>query len=148
MSLLRKELEASPVRARVVPFFIFVALTFFQGSGDSRYLFYVIKTVVGVWFIMEMWPLVPEMRWAFSWEAVLVGVGVCVVWIGMDDFYPKLGKAGEPWNPLQRFGQNSPTAWALIIARLCGSALVVPPLEEAFYRSFLYRYFVKTDFRA
>ena len=27
-----------------------------------------------------------------------------------------------------------------------GSTLVVPPLEEVFYRSFLYRYIVKPDF--
>ena len=32
--------------------------------------------------------------------------------------------------------------------RIAGSTVVVPPLEEVFYRSFLYRYCVKADFRA
>jgi CAAX prenyl protease-like protein len=29
-----------------------------------------------------------------------------------------------------------------------GSTIVVPPLEEVFYRSFLYRYIIKVDFQA
>jgi hypothetical protein len=32
------------------------------------------------------------------------------------------------------------------MVRLLGSSLVVPPLEEVFYRSFLYRYLIKADF--
>jgi CAAX prenyl protease-like protein len=30
--------------------------------------------------------------------------------------------------------------------RILGSSLVVPPIEEAFYRSFLYRYLAKANF--
>jgi hypothetical protein len=32
--------------------------------------------------------------------------------------------------------------------RCAGSTLVVPPLEEVFYRSFLYRYLARVDFLA
>jgi CAAX prenyl protease-like protein len=35
-----------------------------------------------------------------------------------------------------------------IVVHLLGSTFVVPPLEEVFYRSFLYRYFVRTDFQS
>lgn len=34
----------------------------------------------------------------------------------------------------------------MIVTRILGSTLVVPPLEEVFYRSFLYRYFARQDF--
>lgn len=148
MDLLRRELRASPARARVVPFVIFLVLTYGQGKfGEaSHYWFYLAKSLVGAWLIYEMWPLVPEMRWAFSWEAVVVGVGVCVVWVGLDNFYPKLGKAGSVWNPHVQFGFNSGLAWMFIVIRIVGSSLVVPPLEEAFYRSFLYRYLVRIEF--
>ena len=146
MSLLRQQLAVSPIRARVVPFFVFLALTFFQGEGEqSRYWFYLFKTIAGLWLIREMWPLVPEMRWAFSWEAVVVGVGVCVMWIGIDDFYPKFGTPSPVSNPHAVFAQNPALAWTFISVHLLGSTFVVPPLEEAFYRSFLYRYLVKTD---
>ncbi len=150
MHFLRKKFAESPVYARVAPFVIFLVLTFCQGLfGEAgRYWFYLIKTVVGAWLIWQMWPHVREMRWALSWEAVVVGVAVCVMWVGIDPYYPKFGKPGPEWNPHQVFGTNSAGAWMFILVRLLGSTLVVPPLEEVFYRSFLYRWFVKIDFQS
>lgn len=148
--ILRQKMEASPLFARVAPFVIFLVLTFCQGQfGEaSRYWFYLAKTLVGAWLIWEMRSVVLEMRWAFSWEAVAVGVLVCAIWIGLDEFYPKLGSTGIPWNPHVQFGDGSGLAWLFIVVRVIGSSLVVPPLEEVFYRSFLYRYIAKTDFMA
>ena len=148
MGFLRKQFESSPVRARVAPFVIFLALTFCQGQfgEDSRYWFYLAKTFVGAWLVWEMKPFVNEMRWAFSWEAVVVGVAVCAMWVGLDGFYPKLSDAGTPWNPHTQFGQAPALAWTFVAVRILGSTFIVPPLEETFYRSFLYRYFVKIDF--
>ena len=73
---LRKPFAASPPFVRVAPFVIFLALTFCQGQfGEaSRYWFYLAKTLAGAWLIWEMRPFVSEMRWAVSWEAVVVGV--------------------------------------------------------------------------
>ena len=44
------------------------------------------------------------------------------------------------------FGSGSGFAAVFVVVRLIGSALIVPPLEEIFYRSFLYRYFIKPEF--
>jgi len=150
MNLLFKKLEASPLLARVAPFVIFVALTFCQGQfGDaSRYWFYLGKTIVGAWLIWTVWTLVAEMRWKFSWEAIVVGVAVFGVWVGLNDYYPKIGKTGPPWNPHEAFGTGSVLAWMFLIVRIVGSAIVVPPLEEVFYRSFLYRYVTRPDFQS
>ncbi len=141
MAFLREKFKASPIYARVAPFFIFLGLTLFQGyTGESgRFWMYLVKTAVGAWLVWEMRPFVAEMRWAFSWEAVVVGVAVCVMWIGLDPYYPKFSQAGPPWNPHLVFGQNSTTTWMFILVHLLGSTFVVPPLEEVFYRSFLYR---------
>ncbi len=134
--------------ARVAPFIIFLLLTFCQGQfgAASAYWFYFAKTLVAVWLIWEMRPFVSEMRWAMSWEAVFIGVGVFVLWVGLDPVYPKFLKSGMLWNPRAQFGENSALAWIMIITRILGSTLVVPPLEEVFYRSFLYRYIAKPDF--
>ena len=134
--------------ARVAPFVIFLGLTFGQGQfgAASAYWFYLAKTLVAVWLIWEMHPLVLEMRWAISWEAVVIGIGVFVMWVGLDPFYPKFLTSGVVWNPHEQFGDNSALAWLMIGTRILGSTLVVPPLEEVFYRSFLYRYIVKPDF--
>jgi CAAX prenyl protease-like protein len=140
----------SPVFPRVAPFVVFLAFTVLQGQfGEaSHYWLYLAKTILGIWLVWSMRPVVAEMRWAFSWEAVAVGVAVCVMWVGIDGFYPKFGKAGAGWNPQAQFGANSPLAWLFIAGRIFGSSVIVPPLEEVFYRSFLYRYIVKTDFQS
>ena len=150
MLLLRKQFEASPVFARVAPFVTFLLLTFCQGQFGvaSHYWFYLAKTAVGAWLIWEMRTLVSEMRWALSWESLVVGVVVFAAWVGLNDFYPKLGKAGVVWNPHAQFGDTSALAWLLVAVRIAGSAIVVPPLEEVFYRSFLYRYIAKKDFQS
>jgi CAAX prenyl protease-like protein len=158
---LRKLFSASPVVARVAPFLIFVALTLAQGKCGpaSAYWFYFAKTLVGLWLIYEIWPLVTEMRWAFSWEAVAIGLGVFAVWVGINGewttqsaLWVKLGLSHAPttpspvWNPNAQVGSGSALAWFFIITRILGSTFVVPPLEEVFYRSFVYRYIAKVDF--
>jgi len=151
MTILRKQLEVSAIHARVIPYVVILLLTFLQDSGEGaqRYWLYLGKMLVGLWCIVEMRSLVPEMRWAFSWEAVAAGVLVFVIWVGLDPYYPKfdfLVKAGEPWNPFKEFGSGSAMGWFFVGVRTFGSAVIVPPIEEAFYRSFLYRYFVRIEF--
>jgi len=149
MSLLREKFKVSPVYARVAPFVIFLVLTFCQGSfGETgTYWFYLAKTLAGAWLIWEMRPFVEEMRWAFSWEAVVVGIVVFVMWVGIDPFYPHPKQSGPDWNPRAFFGPDSALAWAFMGIRVLGLTFVVPPLEEVFWRSFLYRWFVRTDFQ-
>jgi|ERR1041385_1099312 CAAX prenyl protease-like protein len=151
MKSLRDQIRASPIHARVVPYIIIVALTMVQEwfDGPMRYWMYLFKMLLGIWCIWEMRSLVSEIRWAISWEAVVAGIGVCAIWVFLDPYYPKvefLFKGGNPWNPFKQFGHGSAVAWFFFGVRTVGSALVVPPIEEAFYRSFLYRYFVRLDF--
>ena len=156
---MRQLLSRSPLTARVAPFVIFLLLTAAQGNFGpaSAYWFYFAKTLVGLWLLIEIRPLVAEMRWAFSWEAVLVGVGVFAVWVGLNgdwttqtSLWVKLGISSPPktpavaWNPNDHF--SPALAWFFVVVRILGSTLIVPPLEEVFYRSFLYRYIAKPDF--
>jgi CAAX prenyl protease-like protein len=158
MNWLRAHLTRTPLVARVVPFVIFVVLTFTQEwfGPAGRYWIYLAKTLLGAAMLVAVWPAVEEMRWAWSWEALAVGVGLFVLWAGLDDLfvslgwkgsYPKLNfGAGAPWNPHAHFGQGALWAWFFVVVRLAGSTLVVPPLEEVFFRSFVYRYISKADF--
>ncbi len=150
MSFIRQKMKSSPEYARVAPFVIFVFLTALQGKlGEgSEYWLYLLKTVVGAWLIWEMRPYVQEMRWTVSWEAAVVGVGVFAVWVGLDGLYPRMAELGEGWNPGARFGKGSGLALFYVAVRVLGSSVVVPPLEEVFYRSFLYRILVKVPFHA
>jgi uncharacterized protein len=146
--LLKNTFAKSPINARIFPFLIFLALTVCQGrfGAASAYWFYFAKTIVGAWLILEMRPFVSEMRWAISWEAIVVGVGIFAVWVGLDQFYPKFSSAGATGNPNEVFGQNSALAWFFIAVHILGMTFVVPPFEEVFYRSFLYRCIAKQNF--
>jgi hypothetical protein len=161
--LLRKPFATSALFVRVAPFVIFLALTYGQGQfGEaSRYWFYLAKTLVGAWLIWEMHPFVAEMRWALSWEAIVVGIGVFAMWVGISGEwttqhslwaklgFPRLAGASlRDWNPHDQFGAGSALAWLMIGVRIGGSTFVVPPLEEVFYRSFVYRYLAKPDFQS
>ena len=53
-------------------------------GSDWKYWLYALKVGVGVWLIREMRPFVPEMRWVISWEGVVVGVAVFVIWVRLD----------------------------------------------------------------
>ena len=158
---MRKILSSSPAAARVAPFAIFVLLTAAQGKfgAASACWFYLAKTLAGLWLIFEIRPLVTEMRWAFSWEAVAVGLGVLAMWIGLNPHYPmanelfaKIGFGGgaksgvENANPNLIFGEHSPLAVFFMAVHVLGMTFVVPPLEEVFFRSFVYRYIAKPDF--
>jgi CAAX prenyl protease-like protein len=160
LSALRSVFARSPVLSRVLPFGVFAGLTLFQGElgAGSQFWIYVLKTIVGAILLWLTWPFVKEMRWQFSWLAVLTGVGVFAMWVGLDGLYPRLdvllahvgfgapAPPGGGWNPHAFFGTGTTLAWTVIAVRLIGSSIVVPPLEEVFYRSFLYRSFAAHDF--
>jgi CAAX prenyl protease-like protein len=156
-----EKFSRSPALVRFAPFVIFLLLTAAQGKWGpaSDYWLYFAKTVAGLALLIAVRPLVTEMRWAFSWEAVVAGVAVFGVWVGISSgwahqstLWIKLGLTSAPkfltpaWNPNDQFGPGSALAWFFIIVRIAGSTLVVPPLEEVFYRSFLYRYLARHEF--
>ena len=155
--LIPSAIRENATLVRVVPFALFIVLTFGQDlfGGSARYWLYFLKTALGAWMIWEVRALIPEMRWRVSWEAIVVGMAVFAIWVGLDPLlstvglkYPKLMAGGTPWNPHTQFGQDAALAWFFVLVRIAGSALVVPPLEEVFFRSWLYRYIANPDFQA
>ena len=85
---------------------------------------------------------------------LLAGVLVTVLWIAPEfsTFYrtwfcwpigslPAASHHPSPYDP-------AVCGWALTITKLIGSAFVIAPVEEVFFRSFLYRRLQARDFRA
>jgi CAAX prenyl protease-like protein len=150
MNSLRQRFERSPELARLAPFAVYAVFGFLQGdpSGASRYWFYILKTLAGAWMLWQVRPFVSEMRWAVSWEAIVVGVGIFALWVGLDGHYPRLSQPDAGANPFLQFGQGSALAWFYLVVHIAGMSIIVPPIEEIFYRSLVYRYLVKIDFRS
>jgi CAAX prenyl protease-like protein len=85
-----------------------------------------------------------EIQWAWDWRAVAAGFGVFVVWIGLEGRYPQIGHSSfdpyavaGPWN-----------VSGIISIRLFGAAIVVPLMEELFWRSFVMRFLVASRFKS
>jgi CAAX prenyl protease-like protein len=92
--------------------------------------------------------------------ALLVGIGVCVVWVLPEspwmfrfpyahDLYLKYGV--RPLGVITGMEAVSPYApeqcgWILSLVRLAASAVVIATAEEFFWRGFIYRWLVSTEF--
>lgn len=162
MITLPDKVRNTPELARAVPYVVFLVLTYAQGEfGEAgRYWVYLVKTLVGAWMLWDLRRVLAEMRWTVTWEAVVVGILVCVMWVGLDPYYPqqdalwhKLGMGKDPaenpvtpWNPFKQFGEDALLGWFFVLVRIAGSTLVVPPMEELFYRSLVYRYLISPEF--
>lgn len=73
--------------------------------------------------------------------ALVAGVTVLALWIGLDAGWMKLGSA-DGFNP----ATDGRIDWLLVTVRIFGAAAVVPIMEELFWRSFLMRWIVSADF--
>ncbi len=151
-------IRASPALVRIFPFALFVLLTALQPwvPETGMYWVYLLKTILVGAILWALRPLISEMRWIVSWEAVLMGVAVFVLWVKLGDITRAAGLgsfgewrvSGRSWNPAALFGRGSTAAIFFLFVRVVGSTFVVPPMEEVFFRSFLSRYIAKPDFQS
>jgi CAAX prenyl protease-like protein len=81
-----------------------------------------------------------ELLWA-----VAVGLLVFVVWIQLDAPWMTLGPPTAPFVPVNADGSLD---WPLIAVRWVGATLMVPVMEELFWRSFLLRWIQQPLFEA
>lgn len=134
--------------ARCVPFVVFMALLALRGylpsdlGIDARWIYggqTVIVAGLLAWYWRDYGELVrqnlPDAR-ETGW-AVVVGIAVFAIWVQLDAPWMQLGSATASFVPLDAAGQP---IWLLIALRLAGAALVVPLMEELFWRSFLMRW--------
>lgn len=83
---------------------------------------------------------------AIGWKdgalAVVIGSAVFVAWIHLD--MPWLSReGGSGFNPSNPDGSLNV---ALVILRIAGAAIVIPVMEELFWRSFIMRWIDQSDF--
>lgn len=146
----------SPILVRVLPFALYIALLALEGvlpdlapGFDARWLYPVKAGLVAV-ALAVLWRHYSELKtWGLSainlLLSVAVGIVVLVLWVNLDAGWMLLGEAGEGYNPNDSAGQID---WLLVAFRIAGAALVVPLMEELFWRSFLQRWVHQPDFLA
>lgn len=153
-------MSSRPGLIRALPFALFILLLpardwlveWTDGSIDAR-LVYPVKTVLVAGLLLyfsrgygELRELPGTRRWLWLW-APLVGLGVFVLWINLDRGWLNLASPGGfVYDP--RDAETGRLIWWMVAFRLAGSALVVPVMEELFWRSFIMRWIDRHDFLA
>jgi CAAX prenyl protease-like protein len=140
---------------RTAPFALFMILLFARGNLpdnalpiDPRWIYGMTVLLVGgvmAWLWREYGELyrqnLPTLKETAL--AMVAGVAVFVVWINLDMKPFRIGMATATFIPLNEQGQLQ---WPLIIVRWIGAALLVPVMEELFWRSFLMRWIDRQQF--
>jgi CAAX prenyl protease-like protein len=144
---------------RVAPFVAFMAVLALRGVApadgswgfDVRWL-YALQAGAAAALLALWWreygelarQTLPNLRETFL--AVAVGGAVFVLWIHLDAPWMTLDTAAtEPFVPKTPEGALD---WPLIVLRIAGAALLVPVMEELFWRSFLMRWLQTPVFEA
>lgn len=144
--------------ARILPFVAFMVLLALRGAMpadgswgiDPKWVYGITVLVVGAllaWYWREYGELSAQLLPDFKEFALAVVVGVVVfaLWINLDAPWMRLGEASAVFIPVDANGQLQ---WPLLIVRWMGAALLVPVMEELFWRSFLMRWVENPQFES
>ncbi|MHB1144140.1 MAG: CAAX prenyl protease-related protein [Thiobacillus sp.] len=144
----------SPLFVRSLPFGLYITLLVLEGllpdwapGFDVRWL-YPVKAGLVALALAVLWRHYVELR-SYGLPArhlllsLAVGVVVLVLWVNLDAGWMLMGEAGEGYNPTDEAGRID---WMLVAFRIAGAALVVPVMEELFWRSFILRWVQQHDF--
>ncbi len=146
----------SPIFVRSLPFGLYIALLALEGllpgwapGFDARWL-YPLKAGLVALALAVLWRHYGELKtWGLSLGHLLlslaVGIVVLVLWVNLDAGWMLMGEVGEGYDPTDGSDRID---WLLVAFRIAGAALMVPVMEELFWRSFLQRWVQQSDFLA
>jgi CAAX prenyl protease-like protein len=134
--------------AYILPMAVFLALTAIGSRWPALMpAGYIVKTLLAGALLIALRRHYSRISWNFWWLGILIGIVGVVQWVGMEKailhfwpHYPNLASRGpaDAANPLNSI--RSPTMRGLFLAaRLAGPVLVVPFMEELFWRDYLWR---------
>jgi CAAX prenyl protease-like protein len=147
---------SSAARVRILPFVAFMLLLALRGALpaegtwgiDPRWIYGLTVLVVGAMLLVwrkEYGELarqnLPDAR-QLLWS-VAVGLIILVLWVHLDAPWMMLGEPAASFEPLTASGEID---WSLVLVRWIGATLMVPVMEELFWRSFLMRWIQRPDF--
>src|SRR5262245_30067788 len=151
--------QPSAALPRAVPFLLYIgflvlasALAWVEGRGvglagpDLRWLYAVqVAAVAGcllAWRRQYVELVSPRARSADWVLGFTIGIAVFALWIHLDHPWMTLGES-TGFDPRRPDGSHD---WLLVAVRIAGAALVIPVMEELFWRSFVMRWIDGPDF--
>ena len=108
---------------------------------------YVARTIIVAVLLVLFWRHYTKIRWDYWWLGAIVGVIGIFQWVPMqlwlqnnvEFFHVTPEEMTEAFNPFRDVPGPPAAVWAFIAVRLIGAVLVVPVMEELFWRDFLWR---------
>lgn len=146
----------SPMAAYTVPFLIFMGGLFLvsalQATGSDafwlkhpEYWVYPLQTALCAVALVFYWRQYDFAKRGGLFIATLIGLAVLGIWIAPQAVlgFPSRTDGFDP----TVFGEGTVLYWATLVARFARLVVIVPLVEEIFWRGFLMRFFVKEDFQ-
>jgi len=134
----------------VAPMVTFLILTSLESYISSYPLAYAIKMVIVTGVVIacrstwrDLRPLPSPAGWAL---AIVIGLWVTAVWVGLDGYYPTFKFLGGERSAFDPNELSPGVRIGFLTMRLYGLVLLVPLFEELFWRSFGIRYVIDPDF--
>lgn len=143
-----KDLRNRPWFPRVFPFAVFMAFIMLESIFTSDvYLIYIVKSIVVGLILLHFKGSYSEVKIAASLKDILIavafGILVFILWINMTWDFAVIGSPRDN-NPYALLSKEY--FYLAIFFRICGSAIVVPVMEEIFWRSFIIRWIDNHNF--
>lgn len=126
--------------AYMLPMGIFLALTYVGATWPATYeASYVVKTIATAVALALCWKQYTPIVWKFLSLGAAAGVAGVVLWVGLEKLLPHYPQMSHDlFDPYQAI-PNPAWRWSFIAIRWAGASLVVPVMEEFFWRDFLWR---------
>ncbi|WP_135506821.1 exosortase E/protease, VPEID-CTERM system [Roseovarius aestuariivivens] len=118
-----------PVAARILPFIVFMLSALLLSTfSQNPSLYYPVRVLALTAIILAFWPIYRSLPWRPSPEALLAGLAIGMLWI----LIPASDGSVQPYGDLAGL---SLAAWFLL--RGIGTIMLVPIVEELFFRDYL-----------
>ena len=141
--------------ASALPFLLFVALLALNGALKKidkqvwltlpEYWIYPLQTILSGTLLIYFWREYDFSRARRIGFALLIGFIAFIIWISPQTLFGFSPRASG-FNPLVLFNQHSPLYWFELVLRFMRLIVVVPLIEEIFWRGFLLRFLIDENF--
>jgi CAAX prenyl protease-like protein len=139
-----RQMRIADDTAYLIPMAVFLGLVWVGGHWKSLYVAaYGARTAATGVLLVMFRSHYTKIRWNHWWLGIIVGIIGIFQWIGMQHLLERHFDWFKPgrdfFNPADHF-QNAGAFWSFAAVRIFGAVLVVPFMEELFWRDYLWRY--------
>jgi CAAX prenyl protease-like protein len=136
--------------AYILPFATFLLFVAAGNYIPSLYAAsYVARAVIVGAMLVAWWPRYTTVRWSSWWLGIVVGVIGVIQWVGMQiwlqNHFSYFKPATDLFDPTRALSPS--WLYPFLVVRIAGAAVVVPIMEELFWRDYLWRLMISSNFQ-